>query len=485
MPAGAKPNIIVVMTDQMRSTAMVCASVESVKTPALDRFAGQGTRFVNAVSNTPACTPARASFLTGKHVLSHGLVNNDMQLGHDHRTLAHCLNDAGYRCGYIGKWHIDGVNRGAFIPPGPRRQGFDDFWAGTECNHRYFQGYYYGDDTQGPVWLDCYEPEGQTDLAIEYIEKRAQGGDPFCLMLSWSPPHCPYGMAPQRFLDMYPRDGIEFLPNAVDAATQERKTKGEASRPADLSQEAHDRRKRRIVSGYYAHISAMDECFARLMKCLDERNLSDNTIVVFTSDHGDMLFSHNRGWKAKPWRESVGIPLLMRWPGRIPVQRETRGPVGLVDLMPTLLSSAGVEIPEDVEGRDLSAFVMGDESAAPETSYINFPCMPARYRDPAWRGVVSATHTFIMSREGPWLLFDDINDPFQMRNLVGEREAADTQARLEQATRNWLRRTNDDFPEASEIADKFCPTHIGNCVPNPPLDLVIREGQEARADRQY
>ena len=147
----AKPNILLIITDQMRSTALGCAGVESVQTPNLDAFAFQGIRFANAVSNTPACTPARATLLTGKHVLSHGLVNNEMQLGHDHNSLAHALGAQGYRCGYIGKWHVDGVNRGAYIPPGPRRQGFDDYWAGTECNHRYLAGYFYDDEKRRPV----------------------------------------------------------------------------------------------------------------------------------------------------------------------------------------------------------------------------------------------------------------------------------------------------------------------------------------------
>ncbi|MFC1734716.1 sulfatase-like hydrolase/transferase [Candidatus Hydrogenedentota bacterium] len=485
MTQSPKPNIIVVMTDQMRATAMGCTGVEKVITPNLDRFAAEGTRFTNAVSNTPACTPARATFLTGKHVLSHKMVNNDMQLGHSHRSLAHCLNDAGYDCSYIGKWHIDGVNRGAFIPPGPRRQGFDDFWAGTECNHWYFQGYYYDDDSATPVWFDCYEPEGQTDLAINYIEKRKPDDSPFCMVLSWSPPHCPYDQVPKEFLDMYPPDEIEFLPNAVEARIRARGAAEQESRPADISREEHDNKKRTTLAGYYAHVTAMDHCFGRLMRCIEEQQLTENTVVVFTSDHGDMLFSQNRGWKGKPWRESVGIPLLMRWPEHVSANRLTDGPIGLVDLMPTLLALAGVDVPEDAEGLDLSAFVLGDDDAAPETEYINFPCMPHWFKDPTWRGVVTRTHTFVATREGPWLLYDDANDPFQMENLVDLPEVAEIQSVLEDKLQEWLTLTEDDFPTAREIADRFCVYHRNNVVPQAPLEPVILKGQEERAGRRY
>ena len=331
------PNVLLVICDQMRGTALGCAGVESVRTPRLDAFAGQGTRFTNAVSNTPACTPARATMLTGKHILSHGLVNNDMQLGHDHRSLARCLTDQGYACGYIGKWHLDGVNRAAFIPPGPRRQGFDDFWAGVECNHNYFAGYRYDETTRQPVWYDGYEPDGQTDLAIEYIRRRAGQAAPFLLALSFGPPHCPYQLVPEEFREAYPAEGIGFLPNAVDARTQDPATRGRLSAPADLPQEGHDEIKRRVIADYYAQVTALDACFGRLLDCLDDLGVEEDTIVIFTSDHGDMLFSQDRGWKSKPWRESVGIPLLIRWPGHVPAGRATNGPIGLVDLMPTLL----------------------------------------------------------------------------------------------------------------------------------------------------
>jgi arylsulfatase A-like enzyme len=481
-----KPNILFILTDQMRSTAMGCAGVENVRTPNLDRLAEEGTRFTNAVSNTPACTPARASLLTGKHVLSHGLVQNDMQLGHNHRAIAHVLTDAGYRCGYIGKWHVDGVNRGAYIPPGPRRQGFDDFWAGTECNHNYFAGYYYEEKTREPVWFDGYEPDGQSDLAVDFLQNRGRDGDPFCLFVSWSPPHCPYEKVPQMYRDMYPPDEVELLPNAVDAVLESPESKGTGKViPADLPSDQRQDRKREIIGAYYAHVTAMDECLGRLLEVLDRKGLREDTIVVFTSDHGDMLFSQNRGWKAKPWRESVGIPLLMRWPGRIPAGRETRGPIGLVDLAPTLLQLAGCAVPPEMEGGHLAGYVRGNEDAAPGSAYINFPCMNGLWTVPAWRGVVTRTHTYAASPEGPWVLYDDRADPFQMENLVESPDAQHLVAELDALTREWLDRTGDDFPPAPEIARRYIENpNQWNYVGTPPLKEEIRREQEKRNERR-
>jgi len=480
-----RPNILIVLTDQMRSTALGCADVEAVLTPHLDRFAGQGTRFANAVSNTPACAPARASLLTGLHVLSHGVINNEMSLRTDVTSLAHAFSRAGYACAYIGKWHVDGVNRGAYIPPGPRRQGFDDSWAGTECNHQYFAGYYYDDATRAPVWFDEYEPEGQTALAEAYLQKRADQEDPFCLVLSWGPPHCPYRKAPRAFLDMYPPESIELLPNAGASGVLGWDAEAKAMRPRNLSVAEARHYQQEQIAGYYAHVSALDACFGRLMERVDALGLSENTLVVFTSDHGDMLFSHDRGWKTKPWREAVGIPLLMRWPGEIPSERVTRLPISLADLMPTLLGLAGAEIPAAVEGQDLSACVRGDENGAPFSQWINFPCVPLHYRHSAWRGVVTRTHTYVETRDGPWLLYDDMADPFQMQNLVGRSEQADLQARLHEEVRAWLERTQDPFLSTEAMADRFMPGHETCEFPIPPLEPVIREGQQARAQRVY
>ena len=476
MPSPDKPNIVYVFADQMRASAMGCAGVENVKTPNLDRFAAQGTRFANAVSNTPICSPARATLITGLHTLSHRLVNNDTALRTDVRSIAHCLNDAGYRCGYVGKWHIDCADRGVFVPPGPRRQGFDDLWASANCNHAYLNAYYYLNDDPEPVWIDGYEPDAQTDVAARYIGGRAGGGEPFCLFLSFGPPHCPYRAVPQKYLDMYPPESIELMPAAADA-----RCVGHDDGDGPSGEE--DRYKREIIAGYYAHVTALDACFGRVLAALDEAGIADNTIVVFSSDHGDMLFNHNHGWKCRPWRESVGIPLIVRWPGRVPAGRVTGGPVGIVDHMPTLLSLAGVSVPDEVEGDDLAAYVLGDESAAPRSAFINMPIVMKMFSFPEWRGVVTRTHTYARFRDRSWILFDDAADPMQMNNLAESAAHEPLQQELEAELQRWLERTSDPFETSEDVADKHYAGHVNLEMPYYENE-TIRLGRQEHAKRR-
>jgi len=456
--ASDKPNIVFVFADQMRASALGCAGIEDVATPNLDAFAGQGTRFTRAISNTPVCSPARASIITGLHTMTHELVFNDIPLRTDLPTLARCLNGAGYRCGYVGKWHMDCPDRGVFTPPGAKRQGFDDYWAAYNCNHDYFRGYYYLNDNPAPVWIDGYEPFRLTELAADYIRDRASDDKPFCLFVSWGPPHCPYLDAPQDYLDMYPPGAIRLKPNAVETANRE------------------------TIAGYYAHITALDDCFGRVLAALDAAGAADNTIVVFTSDHGDMLFSQNRGWKSKPWAESVMIPLVVRWPGQVPAGGTSGGLVSLVDVMPSLLSLAGVEIPDGVEGLNLSALILGDESASQNSVLIGMPVMPKRSSLPEWRGIVTRQHTYARFRDRPWVLYDDESDPFQLENLVDRPEHKPLMAELDAELTGWLKATNDSFETSKAVADRFFPEHVDNIVPCYENETIVRGKMERKTN---
>jgi arylsulfatase A-like enzyme len=426
-----KPNIVYVMTDQMRATAMGCAGVEQVRTPTLDHFASEGTRFTRAISNSPACCPARATLWTGMHTSEHHVVSNDIQLRTDVKSFAQSLNDIGYKCGYIGKWHLDNNDRGIYVPPGPRRQGFDDYWAAYNCNHLYFDGYYYVDDNPEPVWIDGYEPMAQTRLAVEYILRKAGEEEPFFLVVSWGPPHDPYREVPQRYLDLYPEESLQLKANVGDKVN------------------------RKHISGYYAHMTALDECFADILEGIEDAGIRENTIVVFTSDHGDMLYSQNEIHKSKPWIESINIPLIMRWPSRIADGRVTDGPISIVDMMPTLLSLCGADIPDTVQGKDLSAYVLGDETAAQETVFINQPIVPDIFTHYEWRGVVTRTHTYASMRHKPWILYDDKRDPDQLRNLVDLPESEDLQASMERLMQHWLEKLNDPFENSDEVSAKY------------------------------
>jgi len=440
---------------------MGCAGGEKVHTPNLDRLAGQGTRFSNAVSNTPACAPARATLFTGLHVLSHELVNNEKQVKLGTCTFAGGFTDAGYKCGYIGKWHMDGGARTAFIPPGDRRLGFDDYWAVANCTHSYMESFYYEDDDPQIKWVDGYEPVAQTDLALAYLQRKAREKAPFFLTLSWGTPHDPYQEMPAEHAEKYRWEDIEYTPN------------NSPYEPAEVKAA-----KRKMLAGYYAHITALDGQLGRLLQFLDEnydprepeKKLAETTIVVFGSDHGDMLGSHGQYFKSQPHKESTGVPLIMRWPGQIPAGRTTDGPISLIDLMPSLLSLSGVEVSSHAQGEDLAPFILGDESQAQDSVWINFPVDVKIIHSPPFRGVVTRDYTYAVTREGPWCLFNNREDPFQRNNLINwaardNPEVVALQRELQAKVDVWLQRTNDPFEEGDAVSDRYQPGHRDGVLP--------------------
>ena len=419
-----KANLLYVFADQMRGSAVGCAGDECVYTPNLDRLAAQGVFFSNAVANTPVCTPSRASLLTGRHALTCRCIVNDLRLPEDERSIADVLRERGYRTGYIGKWHLDGISRHMFTPPGRRRHGFDDYWAAYNCHHQYLEPKYYLNDSPELVRREGYEPDVQTDLAISFLERFRD--EPFCLFLSWGPPHAPYRQVPQQFLDLYPPTEIVLRPNAEGADRQ-------------------------AIAGYYAHISALDRNIGRLMDALERLGLAENTIFCFSSDHGDMLWSHGRVKKQQPFEESIRVPLIVRWPGHLPEGVVDDLIIGVVDHAPTLLGLLGVPVPSFMNGLDLSAVMLGKDAPRPESAfiaeYVSFD--QARMYQP-WRGVRTTRYTYVRWLQGGELLFDNLNDPYQMHNLAHSPECPDLKAELEGVLQGWLARLGDDFAPGEE-----------------------------------
>ena len=421
------PNIVFVFGDQHRWCSTGFGGSSQVRTPYMDRMADEGVVFDLAVANIPVCTPWRAAFLTGQYPLTTGMFMNDVRLPVDRPTLGTVLRSAGYDTGYIGKWHLDGPSRAGFTPPGPRRQGFD-FWAVGNCTHNYMDSLYYR-DSEDPLYWTGYDAESQTSLAIDYIQSR-KGDSPFALVLSWGPPHNPYDAVPGSYLDLYPPDEIEVRPNCPDPS-------------------------RTDLAGYHAHVTALDDQLARLGKVLDEQGLMDNTVFVYTSDHGDMLGSH--GWQRKqhPWDESIRVPFVMRCPDQASRGLRINSPFNVVDIMPTLLGLAGIPLPGTCEGTDHAPAVRGEAFTGNEAAYIMSIAPFSEYRGQPWRGIRTRRHTYVRNLEGPWLLFDNQEDPYQMCNLAGRPEQADLQRRLEDQLKNEMARRGDALLPARHYLDRY------------------------------
>lgn len=437
--ANDAPNLIFLLTDQMRAQATGYAGDPNLagKTPNMDKLAEQGVNFSNAVSTCPVCTPYRAALMTGRYPLSTGVFLNDLQLPAEEVTIAEVYKQAGYNTAYIGKWHLDGRGRTAYIPP-QRRQGFD-YWKVLECTHNYNNSFYYAGDSPEKKKWPGYDAIAQTEDAARYIREHAGGEQPFILFVSYGTPHNPYQTAPAKYRAMFPPESVELRPNVP-------------GKGAEVA--------RRELGGYYAHIAALDDCLGRLMATIDETGIAGDTILVFTSDHGDMLHSHGQYRKQRPWDESVRVPLLIRYPAEQgPAGREIATPIGTPDIMPTLLQLSGLAIPDTVEGESLASLVRGGEQPEDRAVLIEsitpFGEWTRRRGGKAYRGIRTDRYTYVRTLDGPWLLYDNEKDPYQMTNLIDAADHADLRARLDRTLKELLQQRGDKFLPGSSYVEKF------------------------------
>jgi arylsulfatase A-like enzyme len=417
-----KPNIVYVLTDQWRAQATGYAGDPNVKTPNLDALASKSINFTNAVSVCPVCTPYRASLMTGKYPLSTGMFLNDLYLPDEELCMAEIFKTAGYGTGYIGKWHLDGHGRSSFIPKN-RRQGFD-YWKVLECTHSYNKSHYYaGEDQKIRIW-EGYDAYQQTADAQQYIRRHAKGNKPFLLVMAYGGPHFPHDTAPEELKAMYPPDSIKLRPNV----------------PKKWKEKA-----RKEAQGYYGHCTALDKCIADLYKTLEETGIADDTIFVFTSDHGEMLGSQGQRPKMKqrPWDESILVPFLLRYPAAgADKGRKVTTPINTPDILPTLLSLAGVAIPDTVEGEDVSRLVRSKKSEDRAVLFMNVS--PFGYpQSEGFRGIRTSRYTYVRYSDGAKLMYDNKLDEYQMKNLAGIAAHAGLQKKLEGKLQSKLKRMGD------------------------------------------
>ncbi len=418
------PNLLFVFADQLRYSSCGYAGDTLAQTPAIDQLAADGANFHNAISSTPVCAAFRASLFTGKYTTSTGMVINELRLSPEHRCLGHVLTDNGYRTGYIGKWHLWANQLGhhldpqnGFVPPGPYRLGFDGYWAAYNFNHQYYDSYYFK-DTPERISPEGYEPDVQTDLALCFLDT-APREQPFALFLSYGTPHDPWAdkNVPERFHERF--KDIHF-PNPPNYAAE---NDPYADDWGSFKADERDRLEtwRRI---YYAQTASMDWNIGCLLTRLQESGLADNTLVVFTSDHGEMFGAHGRRAKNIFYEEACRVPMVMRLPGLIPAGTRSEVCMATPDIMPTLLGLLGLPIPEAAEGLDLSGYARGGGSGAHEAALLQNTGACAAWQDGhEWRALRGNRYTYARyRRDNAEFLFDNQNDPFQQRNLIGQPE---------------------------------------------------------------
>lgn len=449
-----KPNLIFVFADQLRRDALSVNGGPKGLTPHIDALYGQSVDLCNAISGHPVCAPFRASLLTGKYTTSTGMVINEIRLNPNHRAFAHVLNEEGYQNAYIGKWHLYANELGnhfdpknSFIPKGPDRLGFDGYFAAYNFHHDYYgDPAYYHLDTPEKIFHKGYEPDCQTDMAIEQLTRLSKGDKPFSLFLSLGTPHDPWvpENVPAECLERVKDIPVSLPPNylpendpyADNWAKLSEKERGELTQ---------------WMRCYYGMVANLDDNIGKLLKAIDDLGLSDNSIVVFTSDHGELFGAHGRRAKNIFYEEAVRVPFVMRWKGQLAANEQRDICLNSVDIMPTLLSMMGLPVPQSVEGSDMSQFILTNNKTTDDGALMMCCGPTAIYGDGnEWRGWRTKRYTYAVYRkDGRELLFDHVDDPYQIKDLSNDPAYRKVLEALREAMWCRMAQINDNFESNS------------------------------------
>ena len=460
-----RPNLLFVFADQLGYTRCGYAGDRKAITPNIDTFASRGVNFRNAVASMPVCCAYRATLMTGKYTTSTGMVINELRLQPTHECFGHVLTRGGYQTGYIGKWHLYANELGnhydpknSYTPPGPHRLGFDGYWAGYGFHHNYYNAYYHTDSPKKVSYGEgVYEPDGQTDLAIGFLRRAAKSDKPFAAFLSYGTPHDPWGRnnVPPKYYGMFQGVDLPDPPNYKPTNDKYADGWGRLG-PGQRKQLSAWRR------GYYAMTANLDWNFGRLLGALEEAGLAENTIVVFSSDHGEMFGAHGRRAKNIFYEEAARIPFLLRWPKGIPAGTVSDACISNADFMPTILSLMRLPVPEAVEGMDLSGIAMGRKGPEPDAAFLqNTGACAAWQNGHEWRAMRDKRYTYARYRaDGAELLFDNVADPYQTKDLAAEAAHKATLDRFREMLAAKMKSINDTFEQCTWYRDNWTKDRI-------------------------
>jgi arylsulfatase A-like enzyme len=454
----ARPNVLMIVSDQERADVLGCYGGPCL-TPAIDGLAADGVQFETCLAPTAICSPTRASFLTGLYPHGHGILNNvhepdalRVELAPGTVTYPVLLRDAGYRLGYVGKWHAGAG--------GPQAVGFhdvamaSDVVAGAndeaivETEPELFEPIYarYPHGRLLIAGIDPRPPEEtetrrDSDAAIDLLRQYAELDQPFCIRLDFEGPHHPY-MPPEQYAALYAPEAIAPWPNFADDAT---------TKPAAQLRLIEQRGVvgwtwadwQPVVARYFGFVSFIDAEIGRVLDALDDLGLRETTVVIHTADHGDMTGSHGGQFNKGPlmYDEICRVPLIVRDP-RSTGRGVCRHLVGSPALMPTILELAGVPVPPGLHVSSLRPWI--DDPGAPPGADAAY----AEYHGDEWglysmRMIRTPTAKYVYSPHGSDELYDLETDPHELVNRVGDPDYAEFRDDLRGRLVAWMIDTGD------------------------------------------
>ena len=451
-----KFNVVYLLADQLRARSLPAYGERQIPTPNIDRIAREGITFSNAVATCPLCAPYRSMLVTGRQPLETGHVINNVRARHDEISIADAFNHAGYRTGWVGKWHLYSAEQREivdfeYIPDGRDRLGFDYFRA-YNYHTQFFDGPLCLDDGRHERWRG-YETTGLLQYVDEFLDAATEQREPFCLFVA---PHMPHhgGAIPGGRLtqdaspngQLAPEDCLRRVP-AQPSLT--------ANVPRELLAEATD-----CYRDYLAMTVAVDDMLGAVLQRLQRDALLDDTIVVFGSDHGSLMGAHGlQPWqKRTPWEESVSVPLLVRLPGGRRGGSTCDALVAPVDLFPTLCGLCRIDPPRTVSGRNQAAVWLGRAGEAERQALFTYCIDDALLTETTgseWKGVRTRRWSYWRCLDGSTALYDIHADPLQLRDLVASEDHRPVVARMEATLERFMSEWNDAMQPATEYLNWF------------------------------
>lgn len=454
-----RPNLVIVMTDEHNLRTLGCyrevmAPEQAyvwgegvvVETPHIDSIADQGALLTNFYVSTPVCSPSRAAFLTGKYPHQVGVATNDLPMHDGTVTFAEILGNAGYATSYIGKWHLDGKGKPQWEPE--RKFGWqDNRYMFNRGHYKKFKDTAAGPRVDAPTGADgipqtilgdadesSYSTDFLMDRTLNFIRQEKDG--PFCVMLSLTDPH-----GPNRVRWPYDTMYLDFTYQAPRTMF-----KTEEQTPNWIDRVGHNYIQHQELnplqmSAIFGMVKCIDDNIGRLLAELESLALTENTIVVFTSDHGDFMGEHRRHNKGLPYEASAKVAFLLKKPGEVAAGKQIESSMTSADFGPTVLSLMGIEeaLPPG-PGRDFS-LQFQDGRTRIEGDHSTY--LRATTVSPNWVAVTDSRHKLVISgREKPWLL-DLKVDPDELHNYYGDPAYQEVRERLTHDLGLWMKRVNE------------------------------------------
>jgi arylsulfatase A-like enzyme len=469
MAAQRKPNLVLFLPDQQRADTIACYGGVKVHAPNLNKLASESVVFERAYVTHPVCTPSRSSLMTGTWPHINGCTRNSVPLDRHFRVFPELMEDRDYRTAYIGKWHLG--------EEGPAGRGFDE-WISTDDRGDYTnfliskgitpdkENGRFSELAISSLPVELSRPKFLERHASEFIEKHRD--EPFILVVGFVEPHSPYNgpLNDEHLLDQVELDATATLPETEDIPLRYRLMREWQKAEAILDRQrlpiplffgVTPEEYRSIKQRYLGLVTLVDQSIGAILACLERCDLTDNTIVVHTSDHGDSLGAHHLFGKEPRFEAATRVALLIRLRGQTRAKTVPR-PVSHIDFVPTLLDLLGQPNHTQCAGKSLLPLI-NEEAAAPENVFLEWTPNRTKIkkgtklarRRTIKRAVEESTRT-IVTPDG-WKLClrnKDLNelynlndDPLETRNLYADRRHASVIARLRDEIHRWQKLTND------------------------------------------